>query len=78
MIKTHYKVRIKQKIRDSLPAKFNLGRVLQRKSKQGLSINLCLSRPIVPSREILDCDELHLSNVALTLCSWIMVQYHYT
>ena len=37
------------------------------------------SRPILPSREIFDNDKLLLlSNVAPTLCSWIMVQDHYT
>ena len=44
---------------------YDLGRVLQWESKQALSISLCLSRPILPSREILDCDILLLlSNVA--------------
>ena len=55
-----------------------LGRVLQRESKQALSISLCLSRPIPPSCEILGRNKLLLSNVAPTLCSWIKVQDHYT
>ena len=40
--------------------------ITQQESKQALSISLCLSRAILLSREIWDCDMLLLSDVAPT------------
>ena len=52
-----------------------LGRKLQWELQWPLSLSLWPSRPmILLSREILDYDKLLLSNVAPTICSWIMAQ----